>query len=58
MNALHHLRETRCSLIVSACLAALVIVLGVQYFSTREPKVGGETAAVRGETKSQAVSKQ
>jgi len=58
VNALHHLRETRRSLIVSACLAALVIVLGVQYFSTREPKAGGETAAVRGETKSQAVPKQ
>ena len=43
----HHLRETRRSLIVSACLAALMIVMGVQYFSTRDTRVGGEPAAVR-----------
>jgi hypothetical protein len=32
-----HLFETRRSLIVSACLAALAIMVGVQYLSTREP---------------------
>ena len=46
-RSLHRLSETRRSLIVSACLAALMIVLGVQYFSTRDPRVGGEPAAVR-----------
>ncbi len=44
---LQHLRETRRSLIVSACLAAALIVSGVQYLSTREPKAGGDSAAVR-----------
>ncbi|TRZ99408.1 MAG: hypothetical protein D4R81_09325 [Nitrospiraceae bacterium] len=44
---MHHLRETRRSLIVSACLAALMIVLGVQYFSTRDPKAGGKTVVGR-----------
>ncbi len=34
------LLDTRRSLIVSACLAALVIMAGVQYLSTREPKAG------------------
>ena len=57
-NSHRSLRETRRSLIVSACLAALVIVLGVHYLSTREPKAGGETAAVRDEAKPQAVPKQ
>jgi len=33
-----HLLETRRSLIVSACLAALAIMVGVQYLSTREPE--------------------
>ncbi len=41
------LLDTRRSLIVSACLAALLIVVGVQYLSTRTTKTGGETAAVR-----------
>lgn len=45
------LPDTRRSLIVSACLAALLIVLGVQYLSTRAPRAGGETAAVRGEAR-------
>lgn len=40
----HHLFETRRSLIVSACLAALAIMAGVQYLSTREPQSGGEVA--------------
>jgi hypothetical protein len=35
-----HLLDRRRSLIVSACLAALVIMAGVQYLSTREPKAG------------------
>jgi len=39
-----HLFETRRSLIVSACLAALAIMAGVQYLSTREPQSGGEAA--------------
>lgn len=39
--------DTRRSLIVSACLAAVLIVLGVQYLSTRDPRAGGEPAAVR-----------
>lgn len=39
-----HLFETRRSLIVSACLAALAIMAGVQYLSTCEPKSGGEAA--------------
>ncbi len=34
------LLDRRRSLIVSACLAALVITAGVQYLSTREPKAG------------------
>jgi tetratricopeptide (TPR) repeat protein len=34
------LLDRRRSLIVSACLAALVIMAGVQYLSTREPKAG------------------
>ncbi len=58
VNALHHLRETRRSLIVSACLAALLIVLGVQYLSTRDPRVGGEPAAVRSDARPKAVPKQ
>lgn len=37
-----HLLETRRSLVVSACLAALAIMVGVQYLSTREPKTAGE----------------
>lgn len=45
------LPDTRRSLIVSACLAALLIVVGVQYLSTRAPKAGGETAAVRSSAK-------
>ena len=53
----HRLSETRRSLIVSACLAALMIVVGVQYFSTRDPRVGGEPAAVRSPTRPQAVPK-
>ncbi len=36
-DPVEHLQETRRSLIVSACLAAVLIVLGVQYLSTREP---------------------
>jgi len=35
-----HLREKRRSLIVAACMAALVIMAGVQYLSTREPGAG------------------
>ena len=35
-----HLLETRRSLIVAACVAALVIMAGVQYLSTREPDAG------------------
>jgi len=54
-NSHRHLRETRHSLIVSACLAALIIVLGVQYFSTQDPRGGGEPAAVRSPTRPQAV---
>ena len=43
----NRLGDTRRSLIVSACLAAVLIVLGVQYLSTRDPRAGGEPAAVR-----------
>ena len=35
-----YLRETRRSLIVAASVAALVIMAGVQYLSTREPDAG------------------
>ncbi|HZC68750.1 MAG TPA: hypothetical protein VE201_09045 [Nitrospirales bacterium] len=38
-----HLRETRRSLLVAACVAALVIMAGVQYLSTREPDAGLRT---------------
>jgi len=38
-----HLREKRRSLIVAACMAALVIMAGVQYLSTREPGAGVRT---------------
>jgi len=38
-----HLRERRRSLVVAACLAALVIMAGVQYLSTREPDAGLRT---------------
>ena len=38
-----HLREKRRSLIVPACVAALVIMAGVQYLSTREPGAGVRT---------------
>ena len=58
VNAVHHLRETRRSLIVSACLAALMIVWGVQFLSTRDPKAGGEPAAVRSDARPKAVPKQ
>lgn len=51
------LRDTRRSLIVSASLAAVLIVLGVQYLSTREPKAGGETATVRLQAPPQAAPK-
>ena len=43
----NRLGDTRRSLIVSACLAAVLIVMGVQYLSTRDPRAGGEPAAVR-----------
>ncbi|TAL09568.1 MAG: hypothetical protein EPO02_09765 [Nitrospirae bacterium] len=49
------LLETRRSLIVSACLAALLIVLGVQYLSTRDPKAGGGPAGGHGEAPPQAM---
>ena len=42
------LLETRRSLILSACMAALAIVLAVQVLSTREPKAGRDAAAVPG----------
>ena len=54
----HHLHETRRSLIVSACLAAVLIVVGVQYLSTRDPKAGEEPAAVHGTIKLQAAPTQ
>nr|MBI3614201.1 hypothetical protein [Nitrospirota bacterium] len=57
-NSHRHLRETRRSLIVSACLAALMIVLGVQFLSTRDPKAGGEPAAVRSDARPKAVPQQ
>jgi hypothetical protein len=38
-----HLRETRRSLIVAACVAALVIMAAVQYLSTHEPGAGVKT---------------
>jgi len=38
-----HLLEKRRSLIVAACMAALVIMAGVQYLSTREPGAGVRT---------------
>src|SRR3989442_15478064 len=38
-----HLRETRRPLVVAACLAALVIMAGVQYLSTRKPDAGVRT---------------
>ena len=38
-----YLRETRRSLIVAACVAALVIMAEVQYLSTREPDAGVRT---------------
>jgi hypothetical protein len=38
-----HLLEKRRSLIVAACVAALVIMAGVQYLSTREPSAGVRT---------------
>ena len=56
-RAPHHLRDTRRSLIVSACLAALVIVLGVQYLATRSSKTQGDTAMVSSDAKSQAMPK-
>ena len=40
------LLETRRSLLLSACMAALVIVLAVQVLSTRAPKAGRDAAAV------------
>src|SRR5439155_1787066 len=39
-EARRHLREKRRSLVVAACVAALVIMAGVQYLSTREPGAG------------------
>lgn len=54
----HCLSETRRSLIVSACLAAVLIVVGVQYLSTRDPRAGGESALVRSPALPQAVPKQ
>jgi hypothetical protein len=39
----HHLREMRRSLVVAACVAALVIMVVVQYLSTREPGAGVRT---------------
>lgn len=57
-RSLHRLSETRRSLIVSACLAALMIVVGVQYFSTRDTRVGGEPAAVRSMDAPQTPPKQ
>ncbi len=38
-----HLRERRRSLVVAACVAALVIMAGVQYLSTRKPDAGLRT---------------
>src|SRR3989449_9169783 len=38
-----HLRERRRSLVVAACVAALVIMAGVQYLSTRKPDAGVRT---------------
>jgi len=38
-----HLLETRRSLVVAACVAALVIMAAVQYLSTREPGAGVKT---------------
>ena len=42
-EARRHLREKRRSLVVAACVAALVIMAGVQYLSTREPGAGVRT---------------
>ena len=53
----HRLLDTRRSLIVSACLAALMIVLGVQYLSTRSSKTPGDTAVVSRDAKSQVMPK-
>ena len=38
-----HQRERRRSLVVAACVAALVIMAGVQYLSTRKPDAGVRT---------------
>jgi hypothetical protein len=43
VEARRYLREMRRSLIVAACVAALVIMAGVQYLSTREPDAGVRT---------------
>lgn len=43
VEARRYLRETCRSLIVSACVAALVIMAGVQYLSTRDPDAGVRT---------------
>ena len=42
-EARRHLREMRRSLVVAACVAALVIMAAVQYLSTREPDAGVRT---------------
>src|SRR5207247_3887924 len=42
-EARRHLREKRRSLVVAACVAALVIMAEVQYLSTREPGAGVRT---------------
>jgi|GEM_PF-1540160 len=47
--------ETTRSLIVSACLAATLIVFGVQYCSTRESSRDGETAVVHSSPAPQAA---
>lgn len=53
-----HLLETRSSLIVSACLAALAIMVGVQYLSTRESTKGEEGMEEKVMQEAQPVPKQ